>query len=72
MGHDIVAPYPFLFGNDLECLIAHDQIRSESLKGFVGYLSEAQILLGFCEPEPELSPCRGSFSGREYSLYLAA
>lgn len=72
MRHDIVAPYAFLFCNDLECFIAHDQIRTESLEGLVGNLGEAQFLFGFCEPEPELSPCGSSFSGREYPLYLAA
>ena len=70
--HDIVAPYSFFSGNDLECLIAHDEVRSDCLNGFVGDLSEAQLLLRLSEPEPELSPRRSPFSQRKYLLYLAA
>ena len=40
-----MAPYTFLSGDDLERLIAHNEVRADRLDGFVGDLSEAQLLL---------------------------
>lgn len=70
--HDIVASYTFFSGDDLECLIAYNKIRPDCLNGFIGDLSEPQILFRLGEPEPELSPRRSPFSRRKYLLYLAA
>jgi len=72
MAHDIVAPDPLFFGNDLEGLVADDEMLANVLERGVRDLGEPHLLFGLGQPEPQSSPLRSALSRRENLLHLCA
>lgn len=57
MGHDIVSATAFFDSSHFECLVAHDEVRSDRLDGLIGDLRHAKLLFCLSKPKPEFAPC---------------